>query len=254
MRDQLTEYLQLVEHYLDLQATVRRLRSRSLTATDTGRLAATASAPTNDLKSTAGELRRREATVKQILARLATGLADFDFDKVGGASDARNAVQRGLGVIDDVDTWAINLAPDAPMLAADQFHPWVWSAAQPLWSAQHYRQAVQAAATALNARLQQKVSRRDVSDVKLVQEAFSTDAPGPGKPRLRLPGDPDDESRKNRERGALHLGVGAGWVIRNPATHDEEDWDEQTALERLATLSVFARLVDECVVVTAESL
>jgi hypothetical protein len=40
-----------------------------------------------------------------------------------------------------------------------------------------YRQAVHAAANAVNDFAQRKLGRRDLSDVKLMQEAFSTDPP-----------------------------------------------------------------------------
>jgi hypothetical protein len=133
----------------------------------------------------------------------------------------------------------------------DQLHPWVWDSARTLWSSELYRQAVQAAATSVNAKLQQKVGRRDISDAKLIQEVLGDRAPEPRRPRLRMPGDQTDESVQSRQRGALQLGLGCTWAIRNPASHDDEEWDEQVSLERLATLSVFARLIDECDVVTA---
>lgn len=52
---------------------------------------------------------------------------------MGGASGSLRAVQQGLGILRDRDEWAANLAPDAPSLIADQFHPYVWAAASPLW-------------------------------------------------------------------------------------------------------------------------
>src|SRR5437016_2985054 len=92
----------------------------------------------------AAELRRREPTVKEILKRLDPSLADFVFDGVGGPYDARNAAQRGLGILEAMDDWAEKLAPDAPTLRADQFHPWVWDAARTFWDSKHYRAAVDA--------------------------------------------------------------------------------------------------------------
>jgi hypothetical protein len=110
---------------------------------------------------------------------------------------------------------------------------------------------VQTVATALNAKIQDKVKRRDISDAKLIQEVFSESAPVAGKPRLRIPGDPSEETVQSRQRGALQLGLACTSLIRNPASHEDEEWDEQVALEQLAVLSVFARLVDECQVITA---
>jgi uncharacterized protein Ymh len=85
----------------------------------------------------------------------------------------------------------------------------------------------------------------------LVQEAFRDAAPEPCKPRLRVPGKPSDETVQNRQRSAMQLGLACTWIIRNPASHEDEEWDEQVALEQLAVLCVFARLVDECHAITA---
>lgn len=41
-------------------------------------------------------------------------------------------------------------------------------------------------------------------------------------------------------------------VIRNPATHGDEDMTTQDALERLATLKLLARVVDRRAVESAE--
>jgi hypothetical protein len=69
--------------------------------------------------------------------------------------------------------------PEAPVLPADRFHPWVWDSARTLWETHHYRQAVQTAWTTINAKIQDKVQRRDVSDTKLVQDTFSESDPVP---------------------------------------------------------------------------
>ena len=177
------------------------------------------------------ELRRREPTVKEILKRLDLDLANFNVDGMAGDKDARDAADRGLGILAERDEWAKKLAPDAPALPADQFHPWVWQAAQTLWDSGHYRLAIQAAATAINAHTQAKLNRRDVADDSLMQEAFSTNPPQPGKSRLRCPGDPSDPTVQSRQRGALQFAVGCFFAIRNPATHEQGEWAEQTALE-----------------------
>jgi hypothetical protein len=161
-----------------------------------------------------------------------------------GDIEARNAVDRGLGILAERDEWEATLAPDAPTLPADQFHPWVWQAAQTLWDSGHYRLTVQAAATAINAHTQAKLNLRDVADDSLMQEAFSANAPQVGKSRLRCPGDSSNPTVQSRQRGALQFAVGCFQAIRNPATHEQGEWDEQTALECLASFSVFARWID----------
>jgi uncharacterized protein (TIGR02391 family) len=233
MQQKLTEFRDLAEKYL---RTTPRPASTLFGPVSKDR-------PRPDNEDLA-ELRRREPTVKEILKRLDPELADFNVDGIGGDKAARDAADRGLGILAERDEWAKKLAPDAPALPADQFHPWVWQAAQTLWDSGHYRHAVQAAATAINDHTQAKLSRRDVADDSLMQEAFSTNAPQVGKPRLRCPGDPSNPTVQSRQRGALQFAVGCFQAIRNPATHEQGEWDEQTALECLASFSVLARWID----------
>lgn len=191
------------------------------------------------------ELRRRDPTIKEILRRLDPALADFNLEGMGGDVEARNAVDRGLGILAERDEWEAKLAPEAPVLPADEFHPWVWRAAQTLWDSGHYRLAVQAAATAINAHTQTKVDRRDAADTQLLQEVLSPNAPEPGKPRLRCPGDHANPTVQSRQRGALQYASGCFGAIRNPATHEQGEWDQQVALESLAALSLLARWIDD---------
>jgi hypothetical protein len=196
-------------------------------------------------------LRSMEPTVKEILKRLDPELANFDLEARGGDANARNAVDRGLGILAEREEWKANLGPDGPVVAADQFHPWVWQAALTLWDSKHYRQAVHAAATAITAHTQTKLGRTDVADDALMQEAFSENPPQPGKPRLRCPGDPNDQTVKSRQRGARQYAVACYFAIRNPAAHETSEWDQQVALEYLAALSVLARWIDGWTVDTA---
>jgi len=141
--------------------------------------------------------------------------------------------------------------PEAsPDIVPESLHPWIWDAARKLWESEHYRPAVQAAATAMNERLQDKLGRHDLADDKLIQEAFSDKPAEPGKPRLRIPGDPSNPTVASLQRGVPQFGVGCFWVIRNPATHETADWSPQEALEQLAALSVLARGIDMCEVAT----
>ncbi|BCJ65118.1 TIGR02391 family protein [Polymorphospora rubra] len=140
---------------------------------------------------------------------------------------------------------AEKLGDNAPRLSASHLHPWVWDSAKPLWSNGHYREAVTAAARAVNAYTQAKVGRRDVSEAKLFQQAFATAPPEPGKPRLRIMADDGSDTYKSVHTGALNFAGGLYGAIRNPASHvmlDELPEDE--ALEQLAAFSVLARWVD----------
>ncbi|MEU4803000.1 TIGR02391 family protein [Actinosynnema sp. NPDC023587] len=162
----------------------------------------------------------------------------------------KSATWRGIGVLDDWGEIENRLKPIAPNMSADQLHPWVWDAARTFWQSRHYRAAVQTAATAINAHLQDKVGRRDISDDKLIGRCFSENPPDSSNPRLRVKGDQSDPTIQSLQRGAGQLGFACFWAIRNPATHETGEWAENFALEQLATLSFLARIIDECDVIT----
>ncbi|MFF7797502.1 TIGR02391 family protein [Streptomyces olivaceus] len=202
-----------------------------------------------DTSDTQMRLYEAEPTVVRILRAIDPRIAEsgvLQESEWGGLAIGEPDVRRGMGILADMDEWTTRLAPDAPSLPADGFHAWVWDAARTFWESKHYRAAVHAAATSINAHLQDKLGRRDLSDAKLVQEAFSDKAPETGKPRLRIPGDQTDPGVQTRQRGALQLGQGAYFALRNPAAHETGDLTEQEALEQLATFSVVARLIDQC--------
>lgn len=142
-----------------------------------------------------------------------------------------------------------NLQPVAPELRADRLHPWVWRGAQSLWASGHYADAVETAAKMVNAELQNKVGRRDISDAKLCADSFSPHAPSEKAPRLRFAGDRTSESWGTRQSGAVSFSRGAFMAIRNPlAHHGDTDLGEHEALELLAVFSVVARWIEECTV------
>jgi hypothetical protein len=146
------------------------------------------------------------------------------------------------------------LRPDSPDLAADQFHPWVWNAAAPLWDAGNRQEAVHASARSVNARLQQKLSRYDTSEASLCREAFSLDPPVAVRPRLRFPGNRDSDTWRSRQQGGMQFGAGCFTGIRNPAAHEDGlVLTEQVALEQLAAFSLLARWIDVCTVETVGS-
>src|SRR5260370_30360104 len=126
-------------------------------------------------KALVAELHRQEPTVKEVLKRLDPELADFVLDAFGGKnaspSGVLTCVQKGLGILDDQEEWAVRLLPDPPVLPADQFHPWVSDSARTLWETGHYRQPVHTAANAITAKTQAKLNRRDLADKKLMHEA-----------------------------------------------------------------------------------
>lgn len=142
-----------------------------------------------------------------------------------------------------------NLGEDAPEISAANLHPWVWSGARSLWLSGHFRSAVEDAAKKVNAETQNKLGRRDLSESKLFQEAFSEKPAEEGKSRLRRMKPDASDTYKSMQRGGMALAEGIYAGIRNPFNHESpNDIDEQIALEYLAALSVLARWVDESTV------
>jgi len=162
------------------------------------------------------------------------------------ASDVRACAFQATGRLEGLKAKAEALA--APDLDPVHFHPLVWASAQRLWNDGHRRQAVAAAAEAVSGQMKQLTDRNDGTDTSLWQQAFSERGPVEGKPRLRWPGDPADQDVRSMNDGLRQFAPGANMVIRNPATHKSGDLAEQAALERLATLSLLAHMVDGCVV------
>lgn len=137
-----------------------------------------------------------------------------------------------------------------PRLSGPALHPWVWEAARSLWESRHYREAVRAASVRVNAETQVKVDRRDISETDLFKQSFSNDAPTDRARRLRPAGDDDGKTALSHRRGIMAFAEGCYAGIRNPASHDVGDIDEQTALEQLAAFSVLARWVDGAAVIS----
>jgi uncharacterized protein (TIGR02391 family) len=165
---------------------------------------------------------------------------------------AKNMALRALGLVRSGAEAKEQLRPDAPDLVADQLHTWVWEAARPMWEAGSQSTAVLHATQAINARLQQKLGRFDISDASLCTEAFSTDPPKEGRSRLRFSGDRTSETWKSLQVGAGFFGRGCFQTIRNPLAHDHQyHLRQQDALEMLAALSLLARLIDECLIEAA---
>jgi hypothetical protein len=195
------------------------------------------------------QIYRAEPTVRKILGALDPKLAEeINIDRMAGEAMAHNTVNKALGILDDMDDWATNLAPDAPVLAADQLHPWVWDAARTFWESSHFRKAVDVAANAINAHTQSKVGRTDVFDTDLMNQVF-TENPKPGQAYLQLPGNQNDKTIQSRNNALRPFATACFAGLRNPAVHEHgPDWDEQKALESLAALSILARWIDECTV------
>ena len=145
----------------------------------------------------------------------------------------------------------LNLGGVGPSLAVSTMHPDVWDAAKSLWRNGHFGEAVLAAAKAVNAKLQAKVGRRDLSETKLAQECFSLNAPKPGAPRLRLMKNDGSDIYTSMHAGAIAFGQGCFTGIRNVLAHEygpQADPPEDVALHYLAAFSILARWIDQATV------
>jgi hypothetical protein len=158
--------------------------------------------------------------------------------------DILSACDLAIGRLDGLIRKAEAEAP--PTIGAASMHPLVWNAAKRLWRDGHFRAAVAAAADALVAQVKIMTGRNDIAETALWQETFSDKPPTPDKPRLRWPGEPSHRDVKTMNDGLRQFAPGVHMTIRNPAAHSNAELGEQDALERLATLSLLARWVDEC--------
>lgn len=187
-----------------------------------------------------------EMIVRRVLPIDALANLTLIASKTGEWKQVRPLALRAKALLERQTEIDENLGDGAPAISASALHPWIWSGAASLWQSRHYRSAVEDAAKKLNAETQNKVGRRDLSETKLFQEAFSTDAPTGSKMRLRRMKDDGSDTYKSMQRGAMALAEGIYAGIRNPFNHeDPKDIDEQTGLEYLAALSVLARWVDD---------
>ena len=162
----------------------------------------------------------------------------------------KEATQTLVGVLQNLNIREQILGPSGPTLAAEGLHPWVWHAAVDLWDGGHFKDAVNAAAAAVEEQTQLKLDREDLSGTKLHTEAFKLDTK-PGERRLRFTHLTEKtadgnltESWKSAHQGAMNYGQGCTQGIRNMNAHGTRDLPENEALEYLAALSVLARWVD----------
>ena len=176
-------------------------------------------------------------------------------DVAGLPFSAMAVTNRLIGTLERREEFKRILAPRGPALAARELHPWVWHAAVNLWDSGHYKQAVNASATAVEEQTQLKMRRGDLSGAPLYTEAFKVGKVGETSDGRRLRFKHLDELTEDGKRnqswvsaheGAMHFGRGCAQGIRNLNAHGTGELPEQEALEYLAALSVLARWVDEC--------
>ena len=197
-----------------------------------------------------------QPTIEKVAKRL-------DPDNVGRLSErtryggwdlgaANTETLRLIGILENHEVIEQMLGTVGPALAANRLHRWVWHAAVNLWDGEHYKQAVNAAAAAVEEQTQLKLDLGNLSGTKLYSEAFRLDTK-PGERKLRFTHLTEKtadgnltETWKSAHQGAMNFGQGCALGIRNLNAHGTGELAEQEALEYLAALSVLARWVDEC--------
>jgi len=155
--DLLTEYIRNIE-IVQLYGTMHRFLPQQLnTAQD--------------------ELHELEYPVRQAIDGAKQGLGNFKVDRQLSLDKRWNAARlaaiQARGIYGYAEEVRRSLMPDSPTISADGLHPWVWESAKQLLDSGHHVEAIGAALRTVNARLQQKLGRRDVSEKALVEQAFS---------------------------------------------------------------------------------
>lgn len=200
----------------------------------------------DQVQSLADAITELSPTVRRIARELDPALVEAVHGPTSesGVEEPMEAVLLALGTLKGMEEWEANIGPDGPVLVADQLHERIWRSASAVWSIGQYRVAVAQATLGLSGHIAHQ-ARSQMTEGALVKHVFSPNEPGENQVRLHLPGDKSADTWKSRQQGLHLLAQGAFAGIRNVATHTEEEWPEQVALERLAVLSVIARWTDE---------
>ncbi|GAA4116615.1 hypothetical protein GCM10022215_16410 [Nocardioides fonticola] len=204
------------------------------------------------MRGTNTDASARAHVVEQILDRVLPGWRKDAPEKDAKYSWLRDQASRAKAALQRQAELVEKLGDNAPDMDAANLHPWAWENGKSYWNTGHYHQAVMQAAIRVNAETQAKLSRMDVSETDLFNQAFSLNDPTEGAPRLRLMENDGSKTYENLHRGARAFAEGLYAAIRNPGVHVPHDGgEEQLALEQLAAFSLLARWVDQADVLEA---
>ncbi|MEX2653143.1 MAG: TIGR02391 family protein [Acidimicrobiia bacterium] len=202
----------------------------------------------------------KATTLQPIAWRLITDLVpDAQAPKslrYGTGGEFIEYVDQALGVLDGNDALEEHWSFEYEVaLDTSNLQPWVWHPAKDLWEIGKYKEALHTAALTVNARLQDKVGRNDLEFAPLARNAFSPEPPKHGEQRLRLsaPDSWTDDARKDLQLGAACLGEAVFRLWRNLPAHKAYSIESQEATEALAAISLFARMVEESTIETADT-
>lgn len=165
------------------------------------------------------EASQRAHVVEQVLDRALSGWREERPAQDSEYRWPRDQASRGKAALQREAELAERLGDDAPDMDVANLHPWAWENGRSYWNTGHYHQAVMQAAIRINAETQAKLSRMDVSETTLFNEAFSLGEPKEGAPRLRLMENDGSRTYENLHRGARAFAEGLYAAIRNPGMH-----------------------------------
>lgn len=128
-----------------------------------------------------------------------------------------------------------------------RLHDRIWRSAEGRWLDEDYDGAVDNAARELFQHIRSRLGAADGDGTELAQSAFSANPPKPGEPRLRpmIPAGFAESSAMSFRDGVLAIARGCALALRNVHTHERPGIDQEEAYEKLATLSLLARWVDD---------
>lgn len=139
--------------------------------------------------------------------------------------DILAASEHTIGVLESM----ADRADTASDISIEDMHPLVWGAARGQWHIELYREAVSSAVGAVIDHVRQLTARTDLDDKDIFTQAFSQSPPKAGSPRLRWPGNSQDQTVASMNRGLLGFSTGIQAAIRNPTTHDRTQLPAQEA-------------------------
>ena len=139
------------------------------------------------------DLQKMQPLIEQIAARIDPDNAGRlkEAESGWGWHKAHSQTLRLIGILEQQTDYLRILGPVGlvgPTLAADRLHRWVWNAVISLWDGGHFKQAVNAAAAAVEEQTQLRLDRGDLGGADLYAQAFKVGKVGevPDGRRLRF--------------------------------------------------------------------
>lgn len=199
------------------------------------------------------ELQRREGQTSDLVDAVHGTVIGFPSIDHRTVADQSRIVQQAIGALETRDETARIIGESSIRIHTGDLHPPVWSAARPHWNADLWGSAVEAAAKAINSQLKAASERRDLSNTDLVRNSLSKNPVDERNPvRLRVHKDDGTDTYVSIQEGTMHMGEAVFMLWRNFESHEETDTSREEAIEALAAMSHFARLVERAELIRFE--